>query len=390
MNKFDIVSPESIGMSYKGLENVTKSIQKDIDNGITNGAVVLVARKGKVCYCQAIGSTDIETNRKAKIDDVFFLMSLTKTITAVAVLKAVEQGKFRLDSRVSEIFPEFKANGKENVTIFDLLTHGCNLSSSFAPVPGINGISDMANIETVAKAAAKLAPNSKIGEVCAYQPYITYCVLGYLLILTDEKKRSYSDIIHDEIFEPLGMNDSSIGRDINDSRSVPMVFCYGPNKNKKDEIFLNQLNNGELPAANAYSTVYDMFKLGEMLRLGGTYNGAKILSPAMVKYAMNNFTGDMENLSIIPEVYRLGINKKVPGNYGLAGGYIRGEGQHLTPVGLLASPHSFAGIGGGTTMVMCDPERELTVVYLGHGHTLGLEHFQRMQKINDLIIGCID
>lgn len=388
MNKFEVVSPESVGMNSKGLENVTKNIQEDIDSGITNGAVVLAARKGKICYYKAIGSTDIEEKRSANIDDVFFLMSLTKSITATAVLKAVDQGKFRLNSRVSDIFAEFGVNGKENVTILDLLTHKCNLNDGFSFIPGIGSFNDMKNIETVAKAAARVAPKNKIG-LCTYQPYITHSVLGYLLVLTDEKKRSYSEIIHDEIFAPLEMNDSSIGRDKSDSRIVPMVFCYGPDKNKKEVMFLNNFHDAELPGGNGYGTAYDIFKFGEMLRQGGTYNGAKVLSPAMVKYAMNNFTGDLNNLSTVSDQYRLGL-EKAPCNYGLAGGYMRGEAEYVIPTGLLASPHSFAGIGGGSTMMMFDPEKELTTVYLGHGHVLGLEHFQRMQKINDLIIGCID
>ncbi|MED4955573.1 serine hydrolase domain-containing protein [Paenibacillus macerans] len=222
--KVEIVMPESVGMNSIGLENVTKNIQKDIDRGVTNGAVVLAARKGQVCYCEAIGSSDIEEQRPAKIDDVFLLMSLTKSITAVAVLKAVEQGKFRLDTRVAEIFPEFAANGKANLTILQLLTHQVNLWNTPSPLPGLK-MSDMTNIETIAITAALLTPTSKIGEV-AYQPYVTFTVLAHLLVLTDEKKRSYTQIIQDEIFTPLGMNDSSIGRDIADTRRVPAVFSW--------------------------------------------------------------------------------------------------------------------------------------------------------------------
>ncbi|MCY9086561.1 serine hydrolase [Bacillus spizizenii] len=391
MKTVEIVSPESVGMNSKGLENVTKNIQKDIDAGITNGAVVLAARKGEICYYEAIGSTDIEENRPAKIDDVFFLMSLSKSITAVSVLKAIDQGKFRLDTRVSEIFPEFGVNGKEYVTVFHLLTHQVNLMNSFYPVPGIDGLLGLTDLEAVAKAAAAVAPISKIGGDFTYNPILTYSVLGYLLVLTDEKKRSFSQIIKDEIFTPLGMTDTSFGRDKSDPRIVPMVFCYGPQKNKKEAVFLNGFDKGEVPGGNAYGTANDMFKFAEMLRLGGSYNGARILSPAMVKFAMNNYTGNKPNVSFTSDFYRLGIElEHIPGNYSLAGGYIRGEGYHGSPTGVLASPHSFAGMGGGTTVMMFDPERELTVVYLGHGHTLGLEHFQRMQKINDLIIGCID
>lgn len=389
MKTVEIVSPESVGMNSVGLENVKNNIQQDIDKGITNGGVVLVARKGKICFLESIGTSDIEENRPAKFDDVFFLMSLTKSITAVAILKAIEQGKFEFDTKVSSIFPEFAANGKQSITIRQLLTHQVNLWGTWNPIPGLT--SELTDMEAVAKAAAVLPPTSNVNEQYTYQPMVTYSVLGYLLVLVDEKQRSYTQIIQEEIFEPLGMTDSSIGRDPSDARVVPTVFCYGPTKNQKKAIFLNDFYKGEVPGVNGYGTAFDIFKFGEMLRLGGSYNGSKILSPAMLKYAMNIFTGNQENIAVQMEYYRLGIDyDTLPANYTLVGGYMRGEGHIITPIGKLASPYSYAGLGGGSTMMMFDPERELTFVYLGHGHTLGLDHMLRMQKLSDLILGCID
>ena len=70
---------------------MTHSIQQDIENGITNGANILAARKGKIFYLESLGKSDIETGRKTQISDVYFLMSLSKTIAAITILKAIEK-----------------------------------------------------------------------------------------------------------------------------------------------------------------------------------------------------------------------------------------------------------------------------------------------------------
>lgn len=68
------------------------------------------------------------------------------------------------------------------------------------------------------------------------------------------------------------------------------------------------------------------------------------------------------------------------------GGYVRGTGHHLTPFGHTASPRAFGAVGGGSTMWMVDPERDLTVVFLSAGFLDGLDHFQRLQQLGDLAL----
>ncbi|MCD8870147.1 serine hydrolase domain-containing protein [Staphylococcus gallinarum] len=385
----NIVDPKELNVDSERLNIVTHSIQQDIENGITNGANILAARKGKIFYLESLGKSDIETGRKTQISDVYFLMSLSKTIAAITILKAIEKGYFTFNTKISCIFPEFGTKGKENIDVYQLLTHQVNLAPDFSPIPGVG--MDLNDMHKLAKATANLAPKSMIESEYNYQPMATYSVLGYILELADPQNRSFSEFVDEEIFKPLEMYDTSYGRNSDDSKIVPMVTCYGPQPNKKESFFLNKFNTGTIPAANAYSTIEDVFKLTEMLRNKGKYQETKILSPAMCDFVMNNFTEDKVNTSFMSDIYRLGLDpKKVPGNYTLAGGYIRGTGMHHTPCGLLSSAKSFAGIGGGSTELMFDPEKELSIIYLGHGHTQGLEHLMRMQKINDLIISSLE
>jgi CubicO group peptidase (beta-lactamase class C family) len=108
----------------------------------------------------------------------------------------------------------------------------------------------------------------------------------------------------------------------------------------------------------------------------------------MTEYAFRNHTGDRPN-----EFWD--FNKEAadlpdfPANFTLGGGYVRGTGHHLTPLGQTASPTAFGAVGSGTTAWMVDPVRGVTVVFLSSGLVEGLRHFQRLQRINDLALAAV-
>jgi len=75
-----------------------------------------------------------------------------------------------------------------------------------------------------------------------------------------------------------------------------------------------------------------------------------------------------------------------PALYSLLGGYVRGDGHYLTGAGYTASPRAFYGVGGGSTMWMVDPDRDLTVCFFSAGFIEGLHHLERLSKINDVAL----
>jgi CubicO group peptidase (beta-lactamase class C family) len=126
----------------------------------------------------------------------------------------------------------------------------------------------------------------------------------------------------------------------------------------------------------------------ETIRRRGTNGTTRLLSPAIVDYAYRNHTGDLQN-----EFWD--FNKEAadlpdfPANFTLGGGYARGAGHHLTPLGQLASPSAYGAVGSGSTSWLVDAARGLTVVFLAAGLMQGLTHFQRLQRLNDLALAAV-
>lgn len=77
-------------------------------------------------------------------------------------------------------------------------------------------------------------------------------------------------------------------------------------------------------------------------------------------------------------------------NFSLLGGYARGEGHFLTPMGLTASSRAFCAVGGASTMWMVDPARDLTFVFLSSGFMEGLVHFERLSRLSDLVLAACE
>src|SRR5262245_6924673 len=101
--------PEDVGLSPERLTRIHEAVQRHIDAGSVSGAVTLVARHGRIAHLEAHGLMDVESKRPMPKDGVFRLASMSKPITAVAVMMMVEEGKVRLSDPVSRFIPEFKS-----------------------------------------------------------------------------------------------------------------------------------------------------------------------------------------------------------------------------------------------------------------------------------------
>jgi CubicO group peptidase (beta-lactamase class C family) len=100
--------PETVGFSSERLQRLTSAFQAAVDKGATPGAVVLIARNGKVAYFEAFGFQDREKQVSMKTDAIFKVASMTKPLTSVAAMMLVEEGKLQLLDPVSIYLPEFK------------------------------------------------------------------------------------------------------------------------------------------------------------------------------------------------------------------------------------------------------------------------------------------
>src|SRR5262245_20526613 len=148
--------PETVGLSSERLQRINQMIQGYIERSEITGATTMVSRRGKIAHFEAQGLMDLEKKTPMRKDAIFRIASMSKPITAVAILILMEEGKLRLTDPVSRFIPEFKdtrvavetspfrpaANGQpardagyytmpaeRAITVRDLLTHTSGLES---------------------------------------------------------------------------------------------------------------------------------------------------------------------------------------------------------------------------------------------------------------------
>ena len=375
------------GLLPERLRHLKAVIEDDVKRNRYFGAVILVARDGAIGLHEAIGFIDAAHRKPIGKKSVFSIFSTTKSITNVLVFRAIERGEFALTTKVSEIIPEFSGGQRQHVTFFHLLTHSSGLPSAFTPRPGM--YIDRLD-EIIAAICANLQCVAEPGSVVNYSPMASHALMGEAVRRSDPRKRSYRQLVEDEILKPLKMKDTSIGvrKDLKSRHVVPVFLDrspidhlghsnLGPNGAFEEE-------HAEMPWVGAISTVADMFRLAEMLRRGGEFDGARMLSPAIIDLATRNWTGEKPN-----ELYKPWFAERhweIPPAYIGLGFPVRGEAICHNMYGTLTSPRTFGNYGAGSSLFWVDPERQLTFVCFSAGVMNGLDNIERFQRLSDIAV----
>lgn len=373
------------GLDPGRLSHLTATIESDIATGRYFGAVIAISRGGTPGISKAIGYADEARSQALSIDSVFSLFSLTKAFTNILALRAIELGQFALTTRVSEIIPEFSGGMREKVTFFHLLTHSSGLPPVWIPKPGmyIDRLDEI--IAAICQNIRSLEPP---GERVHYSPLVHHALMGEAVRRTDPQGRSYRDLLQDELLTPLGMRDTAIGL----RKDLASRHIFPDFRGKPPQEHLGRSNHGpqgafkeehaEMPWVGAVSTVPDLLRFAEMLRLGGTLDGARILSPATLALATQNFTGDKPN-----ELYKaIAINhgwEPYPAYIGLGFG-LRGDRVCPNLLGTLTSPGTFGNYGAGSTLFWVDPALEMSFVCLSAGVMQAAPNIERFQRLSDI------
>jgi CubicO group peptidase (beta-lactamase class C family) len=389
MTEEELVNAEELGLDPERLRRVTRAIEEDTARGTYDGAAVLVARCGAVVLHEAIGHSHLATKRKAKRDDVFFVMSITKVMTAAVILSFIEKGKMSLTTPIAEVIPEFGVRGKQRVSVWHLLTHTGGMS---AELPPLLPVEDAGNLQAYVAAACDEPLRTHPGERVSYSPFTAHAVLAEMVRRLDGGTRPFRQILADELFTPLGMKDTSLGvrKDL-EGRRVPVVV-RDPTPGLFNALLLESMNDliteeTELPAGGAVSTAWDLYRMAEMLRRGGELDGVRVLSPAMIELATSNHTG-VEPNDIFDHAREIHGWDSYPAYLGLSF-FLRGEGVFPTPFGIMASPETFGGLGAGSTVFWVDPERDLSFVLLTAGLLEEGACILRPQRLSDMAIAAV-
>jgi CubicO group peptidase (beta-lactamase class C family) len=382
-------SPEAMGFDPKALDRVGQRVAADVQAARYDGARILVARRGTTVLDLTLGYAERAADRMLKPDAVFSVMSISKVMTAVALLRCVERGEVSLLTPVAHVIPEFARRGKERVTIGHILTHTAGMGMAQAPLP----VEDLGVLEKSVAAICDLPLESAPGEIVSYSAMMGYTILAEVVRRLDAKQRAFRKIMDEDVFQPLGMKDTAFGlRPDLASRRVPVVVRDddAPELNRK---FLMARDQGvtestELASGGAtFSTAADLLRFGEALRLGGALDGRRVLSPAMVQAMTRNQTGQMPN-SMMNSSRALHGMAPFPAFLGL-GVFLRGEGIFPSHMATLASPGTFGGWGLGSMGFWVDPERELTFVALTSGIMERIRNLLRFQALGDMVLSSL-
>ncbi len=376
------------GLHNDRLDRISKAIHRDVEAGIYDGAAFIVARHGVIGIHEAVGFAECAVNRRLRIDDVFNILSVSKAFTDVIILSLIERGELALTTLVGDIIPELNVKAREVVTVFNLLTHTAGSPQILFPVKA----ELMGNLDAVIKAICPLELISIPGRSVCYSPLWGHALLGEIIRRLDGKKRALRDIFQDELFGPLTMKDTAMGRRKDLSPRIVPIVAHDPsfgNMSAKEVEEHNQFitEDAEIPWMGCVSTAYDLFRFAEMLRCGGELDAVRILSPASVRQATTIQTGTLANEYFALVMKERGIEPP-PANIGLDF-QIRGDGVGPNPMGNLTSPRTYGKFGLGGTGFWVDPERDVTFVFL---RSVLLEHLNdtaKYQRISDMVMAAV-
>jgi uncharacterized protein YbbC (DUF1343 family)/CubicO group peptidase (beta-lactamase class C family) len=277
-----VVAAESAApiLDAQRLASIAPVVEQAIRDRKCPGAVVLIGHGGKVVYRQAFGERALIPQRlPMTVDTIFDMASLTKVIaTTTAVMQLVEQGKILLSAPVGDYWPEFRENGKELITVRELMTHYSGLR------PDLNLQPEWEGYETAMKMIVAEKPIVPPGTRFIYSD-INFETLGELVRrLSGEPLDVYCA---EHVFKPLGMKDTLFRPPAAlRERIAPTQFQHGESgKMLWGEVHDPTAYNmgGVAGHAGLFSTADDLSIFAEMLLDGGTYNGARILSPLSVE-----------------------------------------------------------------------------------------------------------
>ncbi len=381
----------SSGFNILQLKRLSAAIHSDVASNFYDGAAVIVARNGKIGLHEAIGYADRAANRPLRYNDVFNILSVTKAFTDVIILSLIERGELALTTRVTDIIPEFSGGVKDTVTIFHVMTHTAGSPQVLFPVEA----EKMGNLSAVIKEICKLDLVSAPGNRVSYSPLWGHALLGEIIRRRDGGKRALRDIFQEELFGPLKMTSTALGRRRDLSARVVPIVARDPAFGQAGQMTIEEVENhnrfivegAEIPWMGCISSAEDLFRFAEMLRCEGELEGVRILSPATIKKATTIQTGTLVNEYHTPVIKEHGLQPG-PANIGLDL-LIRGEGISLNTMGNFTSPHTFGKFGLGGTGFWVDPERDVTFIFLRSGL---LEHYHdtvNYQRISDMAIAAV-
>jgi len=387
------VKPESVGMSSSRLATLDRVMaHRYVDGGALPGLITQIYRKGHLVHTGVAGHMDLERGKAMREDAIFRIYSMTKPITAVALMMLVEEGALGLDDAVHAYIPSWKNLGvyasgmptllpnqppqflttptERPMKVIDLVTHTSGLTYGFLMRTAVDAayrkakINDFQTEGGLAEMMDQLA-----GIPLEFSPgtrwnySVSIDVMGYLVELLSGM--SFGEFLRTRLFEPLGMVDTSFW--CPPEKLERFSSCYAPDRHGKlalqDDAGKStyaappKLESG---GGGLLSTTHDYMRFCKMMLHGGTLDGVQILSPKTVElFSLNHLEGNRD----LTEMAVGGMFSEA----GYAGtGFSIGCGVNVNvaKTRLPGTLGEYFWGGAASTAFWIDPREDLTVVFM--------------------------
>ncbi len=330
-----------------------------VTSGEIPGVVALVATKDRVLHLSAVGQSDLASGRKLETNDLFWIASMSKPVTAVAVALLADDGKLAFDDPVEKYLPEFHGMwvagpqtaqqrvlvpAARPVTLRDLLTHTSGLGEYHVTGPHWT-LAEM--IKVLAREPLRFQPGTRWSYSTAGMD-----TLGRVVEVVSGLP--YAQFLQTRLFDPLGMKDTTFWIQAADKdrfvtpviskagklQATPIDYMYGG--------AVTDLGRPSLGGAGLFSTAEDITKFYQMMLNHGAANGRQILKPETVVEMTRKQTGDLKARAGMP--------------WGLGFCVVEDPTQMASNATL--TPGSFGHGGAFGTQSWADPARGLIYVMM--------------------------
>lgn len=286
---------------------LSAKMQEFVEKGVVSGAVTLVATKEGTEHWEAVGQSDLATGRKMRKNDLFWIASMTKPMTAVCVLMLQERGLLSVEDPVEKYLPEFKGqwmveskekerltlvHPKRAITLKDLLTHSAGLTDVKPPRPDCT-------LGELAMAYAHEPLQFEPGSKWTYSnPGIN--TLGRIVEIVSGEK--FADFIQKNVFAPLEMRDTTFWPNKAQTQRVAKSYTANKETGKLEETTVYFLQGAPLtdrhrtafPAGGLFSSAGDVARFYRMMLNGGEFKGRRLLKAETVELMTTTQSGELK------------------------------------------------------------------------------------------------
>ncbi|HTZ36477.1 MAG TPA: serine hydrolase domain-containing protein [Stellaceae bacterium] len=365
--------PEQVGLSSPRLARLTGAIRADVERGAIPGAVLLIARAGRIGYAEAIGYRDREAGAELGSDAIFRIASMTKPLTSLAAMMLAEEGRLDIGAPVADYLPEFKEltvgverrRATRTMTVQDLLRHTSGLTYAMfgdTPVQLLWREADLqsegqSNEELVGK-LARLPLLFEPGTTWEYS--MSTDVLGR--VVETVAGSSLAEVFAERICRPLGMADTAfwVPPDKAGRLAEPLADkTTGKRPPMRNVARDNRWHSG---GGGLTSTAADYLRFCQMLLNGGELDGTRLVAPKTVAHmAADHLPPGVEYGATARA--RFGALAPVPEmGYGFGLGFAVRKAAGMSPVPGSVGEFFWGGVTG--TYFWIDPHENMVVVLM--------------------------